>query len=209
MARLKHVIDALDDLDPSAVDRLLRKNGVSGGSRADKLKKLSKSYSGSAEDFYGDLRKKDIATIFKNTIEIDGCDYNLPKASSYSKEELVDMAVKTFVYDVPPAEFVGSDDEDEDRYDAYGDLKEEDYPPPPPPPPPRSSAPGPTMHEHEVLVLKLAPLKWPATTAEIRGARRKLAAITAPDLNPGKPTAAHMMVLINDGCDRLEKRASS
>ena len=64
------------------------------------------------------------------------------------------------------------------------------------------------MHEHELLVLKLAPLAWPASLAEIREARRKLAAITAPDRNPGKPTAAHMMVLINDGCDKLEKRAA-
>jgi hypothetical protein len=229
VAGIKHVLNALDDLDSEAVERLFEMNDVCGRSRADMLRKLSRSYRGNEEAFYSDLRKKDVANILSETLEFnDGSKYRLPKPSSFSKEELAEMAVRAFVYDVVPDSFVPVGGRREVRasrepprpsgyHGAYRTGYQEGRRQEPPPPPPRNPPPPPPpprreevkLHENEVFVMSMIALKLPATLAEIRSVRRRLAAILSPDINPGRPDAASMMVRANDGCDRLEKRATS
>ena len=95
----------------------------------ERLKFLARSYGGDHEEFFSDLRKRDLEELLTDPTELDDESYYLPSAGSYSKAELVRIALECFRDDAVAGELVSlgpvGEDEDEDEDAAPGAMPDD------------------------------------------------------------------------------------
>lgn len=120
--------DLLDALEGDALRRLCDIRTVSGRSLDARREALARSYRGDQEAFLSDLRKEDLVVLLStSSTTIDGVEYYLPRARSYSLDELIGIARKAFFREVVPSELEALEDEDEDDEDEDHEDEDEDH----------------------------------------------------------------------------------
>ncbi|GAB4510408.1 MAG: hypothetical protein Tsb0020_27580 [Haliangiales bacterium] len=118
MHSIRDLLDYLVDVDREAIERLCAHRGFKRRGKAAKCESLARSYRGDYEQFFAELRKKDLVELLKSPTTVGDAEYRLTYAGRYSKEDLVWLALCLFRDDDPPSEFTDcSDEDDEDNED--------------------------------------------------------------------------------------------